>query len=132
VTKIRSYAPLRSFGEKKTGRIPHEPVKFNGIEFDSLSERDRYLELLVMERAGIISDLQCHPEFEIIPRQTHPETGKFAFHPAHYTADFQYVRDGKTIVEDVKSKITREEKDWILRRKLMLYVNGIYVEEIVR
>lgn len=132
MTKIQSYAPLRSFGEKKTGRIPHEKTVFNGIEFDSLSEKDRYLELLVMQRAGIISDLICHPEFEIIPRQTHPETGKFAFHPAHYTADFQYVRNGKTIVEDVKSKITREEKDYVLRRKLMLYVNHIYVEEVVR
>ena len=132
MNKIRSYAPLRSFGEQKTGRIPHEKTVFNGIEFDSLAEKDRYLELLVMQRAGIISDLECHPEFEIIPKQKHPETGKFAFHPAHYTADFRYKRDGKVVVEDVKSQKTREEKDWILRRKLMLYVNGIYVEEVVR
>lgn len=130
--KIRSYAPLQSFGEKRTGRIPHEKTKVGDIVFDSLSEKDRYLELLVMQKAGIISDLVCHPEFEIIPRQTFPETGKFAFHPAHYTADFQYVRDGKTVVEDVKSKVTREEKDYVLRRKLMLYMNGIYVEEVVR
>ena len=131
-TRIRSYAPLRSFGEKNAGRIPHETIKFDGIEFDSLSEKDRYIELKVMQKAGIISDLKVHPRFEIIPRQTDPKTGKFLFHPTHYTADFQYVRDGRTIIEDVKSKVTREEKDYILRRKLMFYVNGIYVEEVVK
>ena len=129
---FRSYAPLRSYGEKKTGRIPHEKTIKNGIEFDSLAEADRYTELYVMQKAGIISDLVCHPEFEIIPKQKDPKTGKFLFHPAKYTADFQYTRDGKTIVEDVKSIKTREEKDYVLRRKLMMYVNHIYVEEVVR
>lgn len=48
---------------------------------------------------------------------------------AVYTADFVYVRDGVTIVEDCKSEITRKEADYVLRRKLMLHVHGIRVLE---
>lgn len=50
---------------------------------------------------------------------------------AIYTADFVYedVATGKTIVEDVKSEYTRKEKDYILRRKLMLHVHGIRIKE---
>ena len=86
---------------------------------------------IIFRKAGIISELKCHPRFEIIPRQETPK-GKLNFKPAHYTADFEYVKDGQRIIEDVKSKATREEKDYVLRRKLMLYMNGIYVEEVVR
>ena len=48
---------------------------------------------------------------------------------AVYTADFVYVEDGVTVVEDCKSDYTRKEKDYILRRKLMLHVHGIRVLE---
>lgn len=48
---------------------------------------------------------------------------------AVYTADFVYVRDGETVVEDVKSDITRKEADYVLRRKLMLHVHGIRILE---
>lgn len=41
---------------------------------------------------------------------------------AVYTADFVYV-------EDCKSEYTRKEKDYILRRKLMLHVHGIHIVE---
>lgn len=129
--KFNSIPGFSRYGEKRTGRIPHEICRVGNETFDSIAEKDRYLELLVMEKAGIISELVCHPEFEIIPKQETPK-GKPNFRKAVYTADFQYVRDGETIVEDVKSKYTREEKDYILRRKMMLYINGIYVEEIVR
>lgn len=129
--RFHSKSPIKSYGEISSGRIPHEKIKIGDETFDSLAEKDRYLELLVMQKAGIISDLVCHPRFEIIPKQETP-AGKLNFKAAHYTADFQYVRDGETVVEDVKSKYTREEKDYILRRKMMLYVNGIYVEEVVK
>lgn len=50
---------------------------------------------------------------------------------AHYTADFVYFRDGEMVVEDVKSKITRAEADYVLRRKLMLANLHIKIKEIV-
>jgi len=39
------------------------------IEFDSLAEHERYLELLVMEKAGLIRDIECHPSYQILPAQ---------------------------------------------------------------
>lgn len=49
---------------------------------------------------------------------------------AVYTADFVYRnKDGKEIVEDVKSEVTRKEADYVLRRKLMLHVWGIRILE---
>ena len=48
---------------------------------------------------------------------------------AVYTADFVFVEDGVTVVEDCKSEYTRKEKDYVLRRKLMLHVHGIRIVE---
>ncbi|MBR0353095.1 MAG: DUF1064 domain-containing protein [Oscillospiraceae bacterium] len=41
----------------------------DGRTFDSNAEYERWLELRIMERKGLITDLKEHPEFEIIPRQ---------------------------------------------------------------
>lgn len=48
---------------------------------------------------------------------------------AVYTADFVFVENGVTVVEDCKSEYTRKEKDYVLRRKLMLHVHGIRIVE---
>jgi hypothetical protein len=87
-----------------------------GIWFDSKREAYRYLELLSEQQNGEISDLTLQPRFMLIPGFT-DSTGKWEI-AAHYTADFQYVKNGKTIVEDVKSAITRSKPDYVLRRKL--------------
>ena len=133
MTQIAHFVSLKSlsgFGDKNAGRIPHERVKVGDEEFDSLAEKDRYLELLVMEKVGIISDLKCHPAWELIPTQKVP--GRSTFRKHRYTADFSYIRDGELVVEDVKSERTREERDYIINRKLMWMLKGIYVEEVIR
>lgn len=49
---------------------------------------------------------------------------------AKYTADFVYRdKDGNEIVEDAKSEATRKEKDYVLRRKMMLHLLGIRIKE---
>lgn len=50
---------------------------------------------------------------------------------AYYTADFTYHRNGEYVVEDVKSDFTRKEKDYVLRRKLMLHVHNIRIFEYI-
>ena len=52
---------------------------------------------------------------------------------AVYTADFVYRKTdtNEVVVEDVKSEYTRKEKDYVLRRKLMLFRYGIKIKEIV-
>ena len=126
--KIRKQ--IQSYGERKAGRIPHNRVRVGNETFDSQSEADRYLELLVMQKAGVIKNLECHPKYDLIPSQKVP--GQQGFRPHGYTADFRYTRDGEEIVEDVKSVRTREERDYIINRKLMYMLKGIYVREVVR
>ena len=121
---------IKTFGERRSGRIPHNYVRIGDEQFDSQAEADRYMELLVMQRAGRISELTCHPSFELIPAQKVP--GRRGFRGHKYTADFSYQRDGELVVEDVKSVRTREERDYVINRKLMWMLRGIYVEEVLR
>lgn len=123
------YASFKDFGKKRTGKVNHETVKINGIKFDSMAEAERYKVLRVMEKTGKISGLECHPRWEIIPKQE--VQGHRNFQAAHYTADFKYYQDGQLVVEDVKSEYTRQAEDYKLRRKLMYLMNGIYVTEVV-
>lgn len=97
----------------------------NGIEFDSKKEANRYFELSLLERAGMISDLQRQVKFELIPSQR--IDGKVVERSVSYVADFVYKQHGKTVVEDTKGFKT---KDYIIKRKLMLYIHGIRVKEI--
>ena len=121
---------IKSYGERKAGRIPHNYVKVGEEQFDSQAEADRYMELRVAQKEGLIQDLQCHPHFDLIPSQKVP--GKKGFRAHGYTADFSYMKDGEYIVEDVKSEKTREERDYIINRKLMWMLHKIYVHEVIR
>lgn len=99
-------------------------VEFDGILFDSRREANRYAELMVLQRAGKISDLRMQEEFILIPK-----CGKER--PAKYHADFSYIdtATGEKVVEDVKSRATKT-KDYILRRKLMNWRHGIQIREV--
>jgi hypothetical protein len=52
--------------------------------------------------------------------------GKLLEREVAYIADFVYTEDGKRIVEDSKGFKT---KDFIIKRKLMLYMHGIRIKE---
>lgn len=120
---------MRKYGSKK--------VIFDGISFDSKKEAHRYCELKLLLRAGKISNLELQKPFELIPAQREPSTmtktgkeklGRVIEQSVKYIADFVYIDDsGKTVVEDTKGVKT---KDYIIKRKLMLYVYGIRIKEI--
>jgi len=97
----------------------------NGITFDSIKEARRYQELLLLEKAGVITDLQMQVKFVLIPSQR--IKGKVVERQCTYKADFVYKENGETIVEDTKGFRT---KDYIIERKLMLHVHGIRIREI--
>jgi hypothetical protein len=78
--------------------------------------------------------------FTVIPTQREtierysPKTGKrlkdkevIVERECAYVADFTYKQDGKLVVEDTKGFRT---KDYIIKRKLMLWVHGIRIREI--
>ena len=110
----------------------------SGEKFHSQKEYDRWCELRLLERAGRITDLQRQVEFEILPAQYESyerfsKTGKrlkdgvkLVERGVSYFADFVYRQDGEQIVEDCKGYRTDEYK---LKRKLMLYFNGIKIKE---
>ncbi len=67
--------------------------------FDSIQESRRYKELKLLERAGKIQNLELQPHFLL--QDSFRKNGK-TFRKIEYIADFKYIENGKTIVEDVK------------------------------
>lgn len=91
-------------------------VRRDGYTFDSKAEDRRYCELRLLERAGEISDLQVHPSFTLLD----PCTWNGKHYPAvRFTPDFQYQENGRTVIEDVKSKPT-QTRDFKLRLRLWI------------
>ena len=67
--------------------------------FDSIQESRRYKELKLLLRAGKIQDLELQPHFLL--QESFKKNGK-TYRKIEYIADFKYIENGKTIVEDVK------------------------------
>lgn len=87
--------------------------------YASKREARRAGELTLMEKCGLISDLEQQVKFELVPKQA----GERA---VTYTADFRYRENGQIVVEDSKGMKTQQ---YVIRRKLMLFVHGIKVRE---
>ena len=96
----------------------------------SIKERKRGAELELLQRAGIISDLQKQVTYELIPAHYEVVNGKRKCieRACTYKADFVYydVENKQLVVEDSKGFRT---KDYIIKRKLMLHVHGIKIKE---
>lgn len=102
-------------------------VEIDGINFDSKKEAARWQELKLLERAHEISNLRRQVKYELIPHQYADDGKKIAERGVSYIADFVYDVDGKTVVEDTKGVRTNE---YIIKRKLMLYMHGIKINEM--
>lgn len=118
----------RKYGNKK--------VRYQGAVYDSRKEARRFAELSLLLRAGKITDLQTQVKFVLIPTQREPDAvgvrggikkGKVIEKECAYYADFVYKENGVTVVEDTKGFRTT---DYIIKRKLMLFVHGIRITEI--
>ena len=98
------------------------------IKFDSEKEANRYLELCMLEKSGIIKNLERQKRFEIVPTQK-DENGKVLYRAITYTADFTYTdcKTGEFICEDAKGMILPEFK---LKQKMMYYFFHIKVRII--
>ena len=99
----------------------------DGQSFDSLKEYRRWRELKLLERAGEIGLLRRQVPFDLLPAQYDDRTGKLIERGVRYVADFVYQTDGFTVVEDTKGMRTKE---YILKRKMMLYFHGIRIQEV--
>lgn len=120
---------MSKYGSRKT--------RYKGAVYDSRKEARRAVELSLLEKAGKITDLQEQVKFVLIPTQREPDTvgarggikkGKIIEKECAYYADFVYTDVyGRRVVEDTKGFRTA---DYIIKRKLMLYVHGIKIREI--
>ena len=98
-------------------KFRNKPTEVDGIRFASKREANRYSELKLLERAKVIKDLQLQVRF---PLKINDQL------ICTYVADFQYLENGKQVVEDTKGVKTRE---YILKKKLMLALYQISILE---
>jgi hypothetical protein len=111
-----------SYGRTKYNNTKTE---IDGIVFDSKKESNRYMELNMLQKAGIINNLLLQCKFELIP--AHTVNGK-KIRPVVYRADFTYYsKDGSFHVEDVKGVRTKE---YLLKKKMFSYLFNREIEEV--
>lgn len=101
---IKTYV-CRGCGLQHSGDKP-EVCKACGrldfTKFDSRYEAQRWGELELKRKVGLISDLRTQVWFDLMA----PGPNGMAAKVASYVADFVYLRDGVEIVEDAKGAIT--------------------------
>lgn len=141
---------------RRKNNSKYNSTKFtrDGETFDSQAEYIRFRELTFMQESGEITDLQRQVKFELLPAQyeTIPtgeyyKLGELKGKPKFkdvcieqavtYTADFVYIvkATGEKVVEDVKGysdPMSAGYAKFVLKRKMMLYIHGIKVKEILR
>lgn len=115
-------------GKPKESKFGNQKITIDGIERDSLTESNRLEQLKILQRAGAIKNLKYQVKYELIPKQQGEYRNERA---VNYIADFVYdvvMPDGslREVVEDSKGHKT---KDYIIKRKLMLYIHGISIKE---
>lgn len=126
----------------KTSKYHNNKYTIDGIEFASKKEASRYTELKLLEKAGKIKDLELQKAYELIPAQ-YEESKDVYTKGAHkgehkkvlqeraivYRADFVYFdcETGQQVVEDTKGMRTKE---YVIKRKLLLWRFGIKIKEI--
>lgn len=103
----------------------------DGVLHDSQREANRWAELNLLQRGGYIKNLQRQVKFILVPKQVEyvGKKVKVLEREVSYIADFVYTdaKTEKTVVEDTKGFRT---KDFIIKRKLMLYIHNIRIKEI--
>lgn len=127
---------------RRKSKYGNRKIIKDGQAFDSVKEARRWCELCLLEKAGEITDLRRQVEFPLLPTQREastevyqrgenkgkPKPGKVIEKPVVYVADFVYMtKEGETVVEDTKGFRT---KDYVLKRKMMLYFHKIKIREV--
>ena len=110
----------------KQSKYKNKKVVCDGIEFDSLKERNYYLKLKTMEELGLIKDLELQKEYIL--------QDKFVLNgrtrrKITYKADFSYIttEDDKLHVVDVKGFKTEVYK---LKKKMFEFKYQTELEEV--
>lgn len=95
----------RGCGVQFRGKKPDQCQHCGRMDFttyDSVGEANRWATLEMMERAGVISDLQRQIRFPLMAARPDGLAAKVG----EYIADFAYIEDGRQIIEDYKGAMT--------------------------
>lgn len=101
-----------------------QPTEIDGHVFPSQREARRYGELKLLQQAGEISRLEIQPQFPLMV--TNP--AGILVTVARYSADFKYIRDGATVIEDAKG--FRTNTAYLLRKRLVEAQYGVSIVEV--
>lgn len=104
----------------------NKKVEYDGYTFDSIREKNYYIKLKLLEKAGKIKELELQKEYELQPSY---KLGNKTSRKITYRADFTYksTEDDKLHVIDVKGFRTDVYR---LKKKLFEYKYKIEIEEI--
>lgn len=117
---------------KSYNKYSNETTKVDGITFDSRNEARRYKDLKLLQKSGVIKNLEVQAKFLLL--DTLRKKGK-TFQKRYYYADFKYYDNElkKTVIEDVKGARTPMYK---IKRHMFeqkypdLWITEIGIDEI--
>lgn len=122
--KVLSFVGKRRSSTKRKGggRRRAKPVYLNGELYDSTTEFHRFLQLQQKVNKGEISDLRKQVTYALDVEGEHI---------CDYIADFVYIENGQTVVEDTKSLYTSNNPVFRIKRKLMLAIHKVRVKVVI-
>ena len=81
-------------GKKRRNKFGATKVTVDGESFDSKREHARHLELLALQRGGVIRDLKRQPKYDLVVNDQHI---------CRYVGDWFYFEGDQRVCEDSKS-----------------------------
>lgn len=126
VLSVEEYRRLvdRAPQPKKRGKFGNKKTEVDGEKFDSLKESARYQHLKLLSSEGLIQNLKRQVVYQLRVND---------ILVCRYIADFVYRTADEnpiTVVEDVKSEITRKHPVYRLKKKLMKAIYNIEIREV--
>lgn len=130
MSKIRTYRMVNN--RYKTGygaKYGNRRCQMDGYTFDSVKEMNRYVDLKYLLLTGKIENLELHKPF-VLDEGFRDIDGKW-HRDFRYIADFVYfdIEKGETIIEDVKSEATRNDRMYKHKKRQMLK-KGLRITEV--
>lgn len=98
---------------RRRNKYGNRRVEYDGYTFDSIAEKNRYIELRLMADANLITHLAVHPKYVIHDGFTNAAGKRRS--QITYSPDFEYRLDEQWVYEDVKGVETAVFR---LKRKL--------------
>lgn len=104
--------------DHRVRKYRNKPVVYEGRRFASGLEKNRYVALKLIEAAGEITDLRWQTKWDLRVN---------GFHVGYYVSDFDYLENGRRVVEDTKGFPTPVYK---LKKKMLKAQYGYDIREI--